>query len=268
MEIPRSNGRPLITPVGGGKNIPYTRVSTLAKMVDDTTNLTAWKQRMTALGIAISPHLVARIAGVVNNYDDPISDGKRDLNSIVAEAVESAGGSKASSTGTALHEMTQALDLGRTLKLIPAQWEKHLDAYLTTTAGFEVLDIETFVVIDEIQAAGTFDRLVRLPDGRVVVADLKTGAHDANYPMGVAMQVATYAHGQRYDPATGARTPLHTDLDLTTGLLIHLPAKGDGECSLYGLDLVRGWDVAQVAVRVHTARKFKAPDFIKPLEVA
>jgi len=266
MEIPRDrDGRPLIIPIGGGKPIGYTRVSTLAKLVDDDTNLTAWKQRMTAVGIASNPHLLARVAGVVNNYDDPIADGKRDLNSIVAEAVESAGGSRASSTGTALHEMTQALDLGRVLKLIPAAWEKHLDAYLAATADIEVLDIETFVVVDEIQAAGTLDRLVRLPDGRVCVADLKTGAHDANYPMGVTTQVATYAHGKRYDPETGERTPLHPDIDLTTGVLIHLPAKGSGECRLYGLALDLGWDITQIAMQVHAARKHRAAQFIKPL---
>ena len=50
-----------------------------------------------------------------------------------------------------------------------------LDAYREATQGFEVLDIECFVVNDELQAAGTFDRLYRCPDGRVRVADLKTG---------------------------------------------------------------------------------------------
>lgn len=262
VEIPRDRWkRPLIIPTGGGKPVGYTRVSTLSKSIDDTSNLTAWKQRLTAIGIASNPHLVARVAGVVNSFDDPISEGKGDLNGIVNEACESAGASKASSTGTALHEMTQVLDSGRELKLVPAEWAQHLDAYLVATSDLEVLDIETFVVIDELMVAGTFDRLVRLPDGRVVVADIKTGAHDANYPLGVATQIAVYAHGQRYDPATGERTPLHHDIDLTTGLLIHLPQKGEG-CRVFPLDLVRGWEAAQLAAQVHAVRKWRASDLI------
>ena len=53
--------RPLITPVGGGKPVGYTRVSTLAKALDDTTNLTAWKLRTAAVGLAKSPSVIDRV---------------------------------------------------------------------------------------------------------------------------------------------------------------------------------------------------------------
>jgi hypothetical protein len=256
--IPRDRwGRPSIVPVGGGKPIGYTRVSTLAKALDDTSNLTAWKQRLTAMGVASNPHLAARIAGVMSMYDDPISDGKRDLNSIVEEACEKAGSSTAASTGTALHELTQASDLGRDLVAVPPGLVAHITEYQVGTARLEILDIECFVVCDELQAAGTFDRLVRLPDGRVVVADLKTGAHDANFPLPVATQIAVYAHGQRYDPDTFERTPIHADLNLTVGLLIHLPAKAAPRLSLYELDLEVGWRAAQLATEVRAIRKAK-----------
>ena len=53
LEIPRDRwGRPLITPVGGGKPEPYTRVSTLAKTLDDKTALSKWMCRQTAIGLA------------------------------------------------------------------------------------------------------------------------------------------------------------------------------------------------------------------------
>lgn len=251
-------GRPLIIPLDGGKPTGYTRVSTLAKTLDDTTALTLWKQRMTAVGIASNPHLSARVAGVINNYDDPISDGKRDLNSIIAEAIEAAGSTRAASTGTALHELTQAADAGRELKVIPEGMAAHLHEYEVATARLEVVDIETFVVIDELHAAGSLDRLMRLPDGRVVVADLKTGQYEPQYPLAVATQIAMYARGERYDPATGERSLLHPDLDVTTGLLIHLPAKSSPvTCRLYELDLTVGWDVARLAQQVRVARQFK-----------
>ena len=261
-EVPRDRwGRPLILPTSGGKPVPYVRVSTMAKTLDDTSNLMLWKQRVTAVGLAKSPDLRARLAGIVANHFDPIGgDGKRDLTELVEEAADAGGASDAASMGTGLHSLADAVDAGTPIDelLVDQQTKDRLAEYADATAGFEVLDVETFVVNDTVQAAGTFDRLVRLPDGRVVVSDLKTGAHDANYPLGVATQIAVYANGSRYDVETGERSVLHEDLDLSTGLLIHLPQKGDG-CTVYELDLGLGWEAALLARRVYDVRKWKAP---------
>lgn len=263
IEVPRDRwGRPLIIPADGGKPVPYVRASTMAKALDDTSNLMLWKQRVTAVGLAKSPHLRARLAGLVAKHFDPIGgDGKRDLSELVEEAAEAGGASDAASMGTGLHSLTEAVDAGTPISelLVDDQTQGRLVEYADATSGLEVLDVETFVVNDTVQAAGTFDRLVRLPDGRVVVADLKTGAHDANYPLGVATQIAVYANGLRYDPATGERGVLHADLDVSMGLLIHLPQKGAG-CDLYALDLVKGWEAALEARRVYDIRKWKAAD--------
>lgn len=263
MDIPRNRwGQPLIIPAGGGKPVPYVRASTMAKTLDDTSNLMLWKQRVTAVGLAKSPDLRARLAGLIANHPDPIGgDGKRDLSKLVEEAAEAGGASDAASMGTGWHALTEALDAGTPVSelLVDDATQGRLVEYVDATAGLDVLGVETFVVNDTVQAAGTFDRLVRLPDGRVVVADLKTGTHDANYPLGVTTQIAVYAHGHRYDPATGERTPLHEDLDVSAGLLIHLPQKGEG-CRLYLLDLAKGWEAALTARAVYDARKWKAPE--------
>lgn len=266
-EISRDRwGRPLIIPPDGGQPMPYTRVSSMAKTLDDTSNLMAWKQRVTAVGLARRVDLRTRLAGVIASHADPVGgDGKRDLNAVCAEAAEAGGGSTAASTGTGIHELTEAVDRGTDPAdlLVDEHLAGRLRQYAEATAALEVLAIETFVVNDELRAAGTFDRLVRLPDGRVVVADLKTGAHDANYPLGVAVQIAIYANGSRYDPDTAARSVLDWDLDRTTGLLIHLPQKGDG-CRLYALDLTAGYRAALVAADVHEIRAWKAPSLATP----
>lgn len=253
-------GRPLITPVDGGDPIAYTRVSTLAKSLDDQSNLMTWTARVTAVGLALSPHLLDRVASLASKHPDPVSDARRDLNGIVKDAKLAAGGSSAADVGTALHEMTEVIDSGEPLKVV-GRWAPHLDAYVQATAHLDMLEMETFVVNDELQSAGTFDRLIRLPDGRVVVADLKTGKSDAAYPLGVATQIAIYANGSRYDVETGERSPLHPDLDPTLGLLIHLPSKATPPtCTLYDLDLVRGYEAAREAVKVRTIRSWKAAD--------
>ena len=262
-EIPRDRyGRPLIVPVGGGTPVPYTRVSTLAKALDDLNNLMAWKQRKTAEGLVRRPDLLTRIAGAIAN-GDPDADWptKRDLNSICAEATEAAGASTGRSAGTGFHALTEAIDRGEEPLFVPAADQARLDAYRAATQGYTALDAETFVVVDDLTTAGSFDRLWRCPDGRVRVGDLKSGKSEKAFPLSTATQLALYAHGLRYDFATGERAPLHADLDLTTGLLIHMPATGG--CEVVPLDIEKGWRAAQLAAEIHhEIRKWKPADLI------
>lgn len=263
-EIPRDRwGRPLVIPPGGGEPIAYTRVSTLAKALDDLSQLMAWKQRKTAEGLVRRPDLLTRIAGAIAN-GDPDTDWptKRALNDVCAEAIEAAGASKGSSAGTGFHALTEAIDRGEEPLFVPPADAPRLDAYRKATEGYTSLDAECFVVCDEVQAAGSFDRLWFTPDGRVVVGDLKTGKSEKDYPLATAMQMAVYAHGKRYNPETGERRVLDEHLDVTTGLLIHMPPKGG--CEIVPLDLERGWEAAQLAAKVHhEVRKWKPADLIR-----
>jgi hypothetical protein len=262
-ETPRDRwGRPLIVPPGGGDPVAYTRVSTLAKALDDLNNLMAWKQRTTAIGLLRRPDLLTHISGIVAN-GDPDTDWptKRELNAVCEQAMEAAGGSRGRTAGTGFHSLTEAIDRGDEPLFVPEQDKPRLEAYRAAMAPYEPLEIEQFVVCDEVQAAGTFDRLVLCPDGRVRVADLKTGKSEADYPLATAMQLSVYAHGKRYDPESGNRADLDDRLDLTTGLLVHMPPSGG--CRIIPLDLVKGWAAAETAHRVHHhVRKWKADDLI------
>lgn len=263
IEIPRDQwGRPKIVPPGGGEPVAYTRVSTLAKALDDLSNLMTWKQRKTAQGLLQRPDLMTRLAGALAN-GNPDTDyaTKRLVNNVCREATEAAGASTGASSGTGFHHLTEAIDKGLEPLFVPDSDKPRLEAYRTATAPYEVLDVETFVVCDEARSAGTFDRLLRCPDGRVRVGDLKSGKSEADYPLPTTMQLAIYSHGKRYDPTTGERTPLHPDLDETRGLLIHMPPKGG--CRIITLDLDKGWQAALMASRVHhEIRKWQANDLI------
>lgn len=263
LEIPRDRwDRPLITPIDGGAPVAYTRASTLAKALDDLSNLMLWKQRKTAQGLLQRPDLLTRLAGVLA-LGDPDTDTtvKRSLNRICDDAMEAAGASTGASAGTGFHALTEAIDRGYDVPFVPEADRARLDAYVSATLRYEPLDVETFIVNDDLHAAGTFDRLFMCPDGRVRVADLKTGKSEADYPLATAMQLAIYATGKRYDPETGERSELHPDLDTSTGLLIHLPASGG--CRVIPLDLERGLRAASLASEVHhVVRKWKAADLI------
>lgn len=230
-------GRPLIIPPGGGKPVGYTRATTVAKTLDDEGSLIKWAQRMTAAGLVRRPDLLALLASKLDDGGDIPEQHKGDVQRICDEAKEHGGGSRAANLGTALHALTEALDLGRNPYIAPDQ-AADINAYRRAVEPFEVLGVEQFVVLDEHRIGGTFDRLWRLPDGRIVIADLKTG-RDLSYSWrSIAVQLAIYANGIGYHD--GVRTPLHADgVDTDTGIVIHLPV-GQGRCDLYSVDLRAG----------------------------
>lgn len=242
-------GRPLIEPVGGGKAVAYTRVSTLAKTLDNKEQLMRWKCRQTAMGLGKRNDLVA-MAGAVG-------DDKGKLDEIVAEAMSAAASSAAANLGTTLHALTEHVDNGTKPDYLPGELIGDLTAYEEAMRGISVLGSEKFIVNDEVQAAGTFDRLLAIPGIGMVVADIKTGQHEPNYPHATCIQVATYARGHLYDHDKG-RIKYLPDAGVSTdvGLMIWLPA-GKARCELYLLDLNLGWELAQTAARVRDVYKSK-----------
>lgn len=218
---------------------PYERISSAGSVLDSQAGLTAWKQRMVARGVAMSPHLVALAAS---------SDNKSTLNRVAKEAMDAAGGGSASGMGTAVHSFTELVDKGEEWKHAPSHLVPVLEGYAATMEryGLEPECIEEFVVVDDLRFAGTLDRVVRSKaTGKSYVADVKTGADTPKYALSTAVQVALYSRGERYEPETGERSPLPA-VDQEVGILIHLPLDGR-PCELYELDIALGWEGAKVA---------------------
>lgn len=264
--------RPLIIPVDEHGNVltdekpvAYLRPSSVAKSLDDNYQLTLWKMRKTAEGLLLRPDLMTRTAGVIAKGDpNTDTDTKKALNSITAQAIEAAGASKGSSAGTGFHDLTEVLDRGLSLPPVPGDDMARLRDYMVATEGIDWIDFECFVVNDRVKCAGTFDRVGRMPDGRVAVLDLKSGKSEAAYPLATTIQIAIYAYAQRYNEETGERSPIHPDLDLSKGYLIHLPPSGG--CQLYELDILKGWKAAQVAAQIYSEiRKWKPADLCQPV---
>ncbi len=244
-------GRPLITPPDGGKPIAYTRVSTLSKALDNKDGLMKWKQRMTAIGIGKRPDLAQMALAC--------ADDKRKIDEVVEAAMSAAESDRAANLGTTLHALTEVIDAGGWPEQVSAEIAADLTAYQQAMSGIEIIAAEQFIVCDEVTAAGTFDRLVRLPDGRMVIADIKTGQDEPKYPQGVTTQTAIYAHGHLYDPDKGRLAYLpEVGVSTDVGLLIHMPA-GQGRCDLYLLNLTDGWNLARTAVMVRDLFKNNKP---------
>ncbi|MGJ9505407.1 hypothetical protein ACX3T3_03915 [Actinotignum schaalii] len=260
--IPRDRwDRPLITPVGGGKPVAYTRCTTYVDALDDKANLMMWKARMAARGIAGREDLALQVKGI----PDPDSpEGKKKLNKIVEAAQEHAGATSAATIGTELHAFTERLDRGEEITNIGEPWQSDIDAYqaMRDQAGLEVVDIETFVVNDKLKIGGTFDRIYRV-DGKNYVGDLKTGSVDWGAGK-FAMQLAVYANSQLYNPETFERTPLDVDRDY--GIIVHLP-KGENTCKLYWLNIKAGWENVHLATKVRQYRSHKFDYWMQPIEI-
>jgi hypothetical protein len=259
---------------------PHTRATTFAKAASSTFSLNQWQQRMTIAGLVIRPDLIALAHGL---------DVKRDratLNSIAEQAKEAAGQKVAANLGTAYHAFSERLDAGLiALSDVPTEYRHRLDQYLTAVNGAglrtrpEWIERTVAVRADQVSAelpvAGTLDRIFQLPNGELVIGDLKTGA-DLSYGWGeIAVQLALYAHGvnthglfdwntKTWENRISSEQPtgvlrIRTDF----AIVVHLPAGGEG-CTLYRVDLNAGWKRAQVCGQVMAMQKAKPETLAVP----
>lgn len=234
---------------------PYTRATTFAKAASSTFTLNEWQQRMTIAGLVLRPDLMALAHGL------DVKQDRKQLNSIAEQAKEAAGQKVAANLGTAYHAFSERLDAGLiTLADVPPQYRPRLEQYANAVRSHGLVTrpewIERTVAVraDQVSAAlpvaGTLDRIFQLPNGELVIGDLKTGA-DLSYGWGeIAVQLALYAHGVNTHGLFDWRTKtwetaeqrlIRTDF----AIVMHLPAGGDG-CTLHKVDLVKGWQRAQV----------------------
>jgi hypothetical protein len=248
-------GRPLIVPKGGGKPIPYTRASSAAKTIEDTFNLELWARRNVAYGMARDASLVARVLAVGGDPGSWTQDQKKVVNKIHEDAQKVAQAHKGADIGTAVHTLTERRDRGEDVDGGPYQAD--LEAYVGALNNARLLVIENYVecrmVCDELEMAGTADRILVHGGDRYYIADLKTGPTVDFGGLGWAAQLAAYANGVLYDVATDERMPT-PELDREVGYIIHLPA-GQGRCDIYEIDLAAGYRAAQLANEIRATRK-------------
>lgn len=254
--------------------VSHTRATTFAKLGSSTFALGEWNERMLIKGLVLRPDLLAMAHGL---------DVKRDaktLNKIADDAQEFAGNKVAANIGTAYHTFTERLDAGvMKLEEVPAQWRGRCAQYVDALAAHglttrrEWIERTTAVRADQVSAlvpvAGTLDRIFQMPDGSLVIGDLKTSSNIEYSWSEIAVQLALYAHGvntfglfdwnwgewETHDVTAApgiARLRVRTDY----AIVMHLPADGDG-CTMYRVDLEKGWKFAQVSGMVQSRQKAK-----------
>src|SRR4249920_2238364 len=246
--VDRERGRPKIKQPDGSVET-YSRISTFAKALDNGYGLVEYKQRHTAVGIARRPDLAAMAAGL-----DP-SDAEH-LDPIIDSALDYAGANAKANYGTAVHTFTEP----NALDYAPDSMKPDIAAYFAELEreGITVLATELFVVNDTYKAAGTLDHIYLHPRYGVVVGDKQTGT--LRYPCH-AIQVAMYANSQRYDVATGERSPIIDGLNLEVGLIVHIP-NGEARCEFIPRNIRRGYDAAATAAVTRKWQTEKEKPFV------
>lgn len=274
----------------GHKLEAHTRTTTFIDVLEDKSNLMAWKGRMTLIGAAIDPRF---LEGVTAMDPENSKEDKDMLNRLAESAQTVAGASVKAEKGTHLHGLSELVDEGKELPSgISFGDVIDMDAYKRRTVQFKIRHMERLVVNTQYKVAGTPDRVSTFdgsslldllesgalvsehltvkdgvvylvaPDGSLIgpdellITDLKTGSVEYG-GLKMAMQLAIYAHSELYDHE--AETPEASlsplgNINLKWGVIMHLPA-GEGECELYWADLALGWEAVDVASQVRDLRR-------------
>lgn len=263
---PRANGKKKwwYSPKNGPAAV-YDRPSSAGDGLDTKKGLVDWSAAQAAIGAVLNRSVASDLTTLINEFDgDPWrngddgspNSGKSRLVSVVERAREAAGANQASAGGTEFHKLTEIINYGKTPTYIPDHLLGLIEQYKQAVKDLTFLSQEVFVVNDQLRMAGSMDHLIRLPDGRVVVSDLKTGRSNHRYPLSTICQIAVYANSVRYDQETGVRTPLDDEIDKSVGVMIHFPIQTkDPKVTLYLLPLDRGYDAAKLSQQVVAMRK-------------
>lgn len=243
----------------GGPDIPWTRVTTLARTLTDEYTLNEWKRRQVVIGIGQRSDLAALAAATHK-------DDRKQLDEIAERAEEVAGSSAGASLGRALHTFSQKLDTSGTLTG-PSQYYPYLSRYASALEqrglGMNPHLIERIVVNPEVRCAGQFDRLLspitRTGPVKYLVGDLKTAKLDSiQYAwLEISIQLSTYAHATVMWDHGQQKYHAMPPTDLEYAIVMHLPQDlppDKARCDLYRVDIVKGWECALLAYEVRQRR--------------
>lgn len=132
---------------------------------------------------------------------------------------------KAANRGTEVHALAEELIHGREVE-VPAELQGHVDSYVRFLDEWqpEPIKVERVVAHRKWNYCGTFDAVYRLPDGQIVIGDIKTSR--SGIFSETALQLAAYRFAEVYLDEDGTEKPM---ADLGIGDVGHgLWIRGDG----------------------------------------
>ena len=244
----------------------WTRVTTFAKTLADTSALSAWAERMLVKGLAMQPGLLRGAEA----WD--VSEHKGAFSKLINEAKDVAGIKDGATAGTRMHDLTEAHDRGEELLFATPEELRDIQAYqqALSGAGLRVYReyIERFVAVPEFKVCGKLDRIYGVPsapelsDYALQIGDVKT-AKNVHYGwLEIVIQLALYSMATHYwDDEKDDWVPM-PDVSRDLAQVAHLPV-GAGECTIYEVDLEAGRAACDLARSVRAMRALK--DLARPV---
>lgn len=252
-DVPRDQWGRYKLPGPDGPETSYTRATTLAATMAEQYGLSIWKQRQVVWGLSRRPDLMT-MAQTISGPED-----KKALGAIVDEAHIAAGTQAKANRGTAIHSACHAAERGA-FDQVPEELRPHVAGYFAELKrqGLSVIPeyVERTVVVRGYQTAGTFDNLLRCPDGKIRVGDKKTGRMDYS-DIEFAIQMSLYANADAiYNYDTGQFEPM-PEVEKDYAILMHIDPE-TGHCEAQRINIAWGWMWARTAFEVMAIRKTKA----------
>jgi hypothetical protein len=240
---------------------PWTRVSTVAKTLDDPYFLDLWKQRQIIRGIHKNPDLLRVLNG--SRFDPDTQHGKKILNALATQAMEEVGSYDGATAGTKFHDLAEKHDLGEDWYHPDAPEDDRLmvEAYRNELARHAIRVVpelmERVICVPELNVAGRFDRVV-LDNGVYRIGDLKSQKSMDFGHISLAVQLAIYANASYVlNMETWEWEPVPVEIDKSTGVIMWVPATQPGRAEIHDVDIAMGWTLAKASVRVREWRKEK-----------
>lgn len=272
----------------------WRRATTLVKKVEtDSYYLEEWKKRQVLIGAAKRDDIVLAVKALGDQPALGWTDKqKKQFGEWAEQCMTAAGSDTGRILGTAVHDLTERVDRGEPIddvcRGLPDQAAAGLRAYakLRELNGWKSIEIERTVVCDELEVAGSFDRIDVVPglgdllgtggcqhrhthasdEDLAVIVDVKTEGNPLLNGLHIGPQLAIYSRAKRmwipgglggladphYVPAPCVRQDV--------AIIVHVR---DGKAIPYFVDLTAGWEAAQAAARQiereKAAKKWFAP---------
>jgi len=252
-DVPRDRYGRYLLPDETGQDTGWTRATTFAATLAESYGLRIWEQRQVVWGLSRRPDLLTLASTIVGPED------KKALGAIVDSAHEAAGTQAKANMGTAIHEAIASVERSGSWEHVPDALRGDVDGYFRELAKRRIQVVPEFIertcIIPAFKVAGTFDNIVRCPDGQYRILDKKTGNLDYA-EIEFAVQMALYANAtalRNYDNHTYEPMP---EVAKDYAIIAHV-VPGSGRTTLHRINIRWGWAWAATCAEVQDIRKTK-----------
>lgn len=270
------------------EGVERQRMSKLLEHIDtDRFYLDRYKTGQVVIGMASRDDLIVAAKAIGRPGKDGFTRSQKDqIYAIAAKADEAAKDSDGAVTGTAVHTLTERLDRGEPLADViagmPYPWNASLQAYeaLRRLNGWQSVEIERTVEIEELDVRGSFDRIDYVPmiheligasecqyghdvgyhheadeeyGGLPVIVDVKTEEKPWLNGIHIAPQLAGYSRARKmWRPDNGGEYVPMPCVRQDVGVVVHVR---DGDAVPYFVNLHEGWEAVVAAAQQRDRQK-------------